>query len=364
MMDSTKGKWRAMAALGFAVALLAAACSSGDSTSTTDSTSSSGSDTTAAGGDGGDAAWEALVEAAQAEGSVVLYHAKADENAKAILDAFQEKYGISGEAVRAPGGPTIQRIEQELAAGTLQGDMILFGDKVYPEKFRDAGELLIPQGPAAEEYTAEEINGGIVTLGLTPLGIVYNTDAVSTPPTDWDDMIEPGLRVGVMDPAASNNWAAIYDLMGTYAGPDFVEQMSQQEPMVGQTSVVMVQSIAAGELDWTPFGFSYNLNQFEGTGAPIDFAYPESGTFVFTQVGFVHEKANHPNAGLLLLDFLMSAEGQEILNGNNEGISPLDDVPGTVQVPDGVELVPVDLSQFTSDDFAAITAEWTSLFAG
>lgn len=322
------------------------------------------STTEAAREDDGSAEWQEVVDAAKAEGQVVLYHAKSDENAKAILDAFEAKYGIKGTAFRAPGGPMTQRIEQELAAGSLGGDLVLFGDAVYPRGFAEKGELLEATGPAAEAYAEEDLGDGVVVMGRTPLAIIYNTDAISTPPTDWPDMLDDSLTVGLTDPAASKNWAALYSLIADAQGDDYLTELGKQDAKVDQTSVVLVQSIASGEIDWTPFGFSYNLNQFEGTGAPIALAYPKSATYVFTQVGFVHAKAAHPNAGRLLQDFLMSEEGQAILNGNNEGISPLDGVEGTVVVPDDVKIVPIDLSKFSDEDIAAITKTWNGLFAG
>lgn len=367
-MRTDKQRARALASAGLlaVMGLLAAACGDdGDDDTTTTTEAPSGTGTTAAAngdGEAGDEEWEAVIAAAQEEGAVTLYHQKADENAAAILAAFEDKYGIPGTAVRATGGALIQRIDQELAAGQLNGDVVLFGDVHYPEPFRDAGLLFEATGPAAEDYPPEMLGDGIVTVGNTPLAILYNTDTFPTPPESWRDFVQPGTSVGLTNPETTNNWAALYSLIKEHVGEDFLESLAGLRTNVQETSVTLVQSIAAGELDWTPFGFSYNLNQFAGTDAPIDIVYPDP-TFMFTQVGFVHREAAHPNAGRLLLDFLMSEEGQAILNGNNEGMSPLDDVEGTVQVPDDVEVIAIDLAEFSEEDFAAIKEEWRSLFA-
>lgn len=314
--------------------------------------------------DAEDDEWAQVVEAAQAEGSVVLYHAKAPENADAILAAFEEKYGIPGEHVRLTTGPIIQRFEEELAAGSLGVDVAMIGDTNWPRQFADAGELLEVTGPAAEGYGDDNINDGVVTMGLTPLAIIYNTETVDPPPTDWGDMADrDDLRVGVPDATASNTWAATYHLLIQLMGEDYLAAIGKQDPAIGQTSVTVAQSIAAGEVDWSGWGFDYNLNLFEGEDAPIGLVHPTSGTFVFTQVAFVHQDAPHPNAGRLLLDFLMSPEGQEILNGNNEGVSPLEGVPGTIELGDDVNVIPIDLQQITEEELQAAKDAYSEYIA-
>ena len=129
--------------------------------------------------------------------------------------------------------------------------------------------------------------------------------------------------------ATTTNWSAVYDLITKNVGADYLKKLSAQDSKIDMTSVTIVQSIVAGELDWTPFGFGYNLNQFGDQKVPLAIVYPKTATLVFTQVGWVHKKAAHPNAGLLLENYLMCPEGQAILNGNGEGVSPIPDVKGS-----------------------------------
>jgi iron(III) transport system substrate-binding protein len=367
-MKRTRRTWLAVL-LAMGLLTLASACGSdasddtsaaADSTTTTAAATSTSADACA---DTGSPEWEKIVAAAKAEGSVVLYHSKSDVWAKTLLDAFEAKYGVKGTSFRSTSGPLIQRIEQELAAGKLNGDVVLSGDPVYAEEtYGKKGDLLEPTGPAVEAYPSEDISNGVVTMGRTPLGILYNTNAITTPPTDWDDMLHDDYSVGLVDPAATTNWSAVYDLITKNVGADYLKKLSAQDSKIDMTSVTIVQSIVAGELDWTPFGFGYNLNQFGDQKVPLAIVYPKTATLVFTQVGWVHKKAAHPNAGLLLENYLMCPEGQAILNGNGEGVSPIPDVKGAIALAEGTKVVPIDLGQYTEDDFKAINDTWSSTF--
>ena len=82
---------------------------------------------------------------------------------------------------------------------------------------------------------------------------------------------------------------------------------------------------------------------------------PSSGTWAIVRSGMILTEAPHPNAARVLLDFLMSAEGQEILNGNKTGFT----------VAPGIKLVdpiPVDLAKVSIIDYGtyrdADTRRW------
>lgn len=360
-----------MLLVSVAMVALLGACGSDDDggdTEAADTTSTTGARAEEAAavdpcGEIGSPEWEQVVADAKAEGSVVLYHSKSDVWAKTLLDAFEAKYGIKGTSFRSTSGPLIQRIDQEIAAGKLNGDLVLSGDPVYArETYGTKGELLDPAGPAADDYPSEEINDNVITMGKTPLGILYNTNEITTPPTDWEDMLQGDLSVGLVDPAASTNWSVVYDLITKNVSADYLEKLSAQDSKIDMTSVTIVQSIVAGELDWTPFGFGYNLNQFGEQKVPLAIVYPKTATMVFTQVGWVHKKAAHPNAGLVLENYLMCPEGQKILNGNGEGISPIPDVEGAVELAEGTKVVPIDLGKYTEADLKAINDKWAATF--
>jgi iron(III) transport system substrate-binding protein len=83
-------------------------------------------------------------------------------------------------------------------------------------------------------------------------------------------------------------------------------------------------------------------------GAPIGFVYPKSGTTLTAGVGFVAAKARHPNAAKVLLNWLMTQKGQELLQQygglsvTRKGVKGLKYLPATAELPkvvDGLSLI-------------------------
>src|SRR4051812_46257612 len=70
------------------------------------------------------AADQALIEAAKKEGSVAWYTALiVNQFARPVAEAFEKKYGIKVEYVRANAGETILRIQNEAKAGRVMVDV-------------------------------------------------------------------------------------------------------------------------------------------------------------------------------------------------------------------------------------------------
>ncbi|MDE2789124.1 MAG: hypothetical protein OXI81_01705 [Paracoccaceae bacterium] len=67
--------------------------------------------------------WQDVVDAAKAEGKVVLYLAKSNAQAEALLKAFEAEYGITGEWLRGSARAQTSRLMGELQAGAPQADV-------------------------------------------------------------------------------------------------------------------------------------------------------------------------------------------------------------------------------------------------
>src|SRR5690242_11058099 len=69
------------------------------------------------------ASLDALIAAAKAEGSVMIYHTSAVATFKPVFTAFAQKYGIPVRNFYATGAPLSVRFASEIAAGTIQADV-------------------------------------------------------------------------------------------------------------------------------------------------------------------------------------------------------------------------------------------------
>jgi iron(III) transport system substrate-binding protein len=73
-----------------------------------------------------------------------------------------------------------------------------------------------------------------------------------------------------------------------------------------------VSAVVSGErpVSWGVSG--YRALEAKASGTPIELIYWEEGTAIAQFMGAVPAKAPHPNAGKLLLRWMMTKEGQEL----------------------------------------------------
>lgn len=284
--------------------------------------------TTEPDGTGSSEAWDEVVAAAQEEGSVVVYGAKGPPIPQLVTEGFEDAYGISVEYIEISSGDMVERVDQELEADQLGADVLLNSEILWQADLAAAGELVSPDlfGPSKDLWEEQYYADGMVQIAADPTGIIYNTDLVDTVPTDWDSLIDPQYtgRVGVLDASIATALTMYYRMLIDTMGEDYLEDLAALEPQIHGGSSTLSQAVAAGELAWAPFGNAYTTIPLQDEGAPIALAFPESGTSMVLMNAVAMTRASHPNAALLLMDWMMSVEGQTAINGNGKGLSPID----------------------------------------
>ncbi len=117
--------WRAAGLLILALVLGCAPAARSAPAAATDATS----DAPAAAEAGG---WDALVEAARAEGKVVVHGPPTAAVRTDLPRAFYDRFGIEMEYLGGPSGDTAAQLEQERQAGIYSTDAVLAGaDSMY-----------------------------------------------------------------------------------------------------------------------------------------------------------------------------------------------------------------------------------------
>ncbi|MET0767376.1 MAG: extracellular solute-binding protein [Aeromicrobium sp.] len=277
---------------------------------------------------------QALVEAAKAEGSVMWYTAYAEDRARHAADAFTTEYGIPVEIVRMPSPTLIQRYQAERDSGAHVADLIDYSG-ADPFLSAEEGEFVVLADsalPSVEAWPTDQIAGGVAPrLSLEPLGIAYNTDLIARNevPTEWTDVVAPAMRDGLAHPNwDSPSYLKLLELLDDEFGDDFLAELRSADGTIYEGGLPAMQAVAAGENTLLlPTAASFVL-PLQNSGAPVDFAVisPTIGIEVYAAVP---EKAPHPNAGRLLLDFLMSVPGQAEIS-QNQSVSALPDVPNSL----------------------------------
>lgn len=344
------------------MALIAAACGGDD-----DDGGETGSATSAA-GDGssgeatdGDPAYADLVAAAQEEGEVTIYSSQGLDALNAFGEAFEEQYGVGVEVVRGIDTELSSRVETEVETGGGP-DLYVSASQPWVEANTDLfAEPTSPQLTGAGDYDAEQYvhDGNFFEVGAAVLTMAWNTSEVDGL-TSYEELLDPQFadgKLGVIEPAAP----AIVDfylwLEETF-GEQYVEDLAAQEPRIYPSALPIGEALISGEIFASPYAAPVQIQPAKDSGAPVDFAIDDDGAWGARYFGMILNEAEHPNAAQLLADFMVTAEGQELVVGAASSILP--DVPGTLLTNEDVR--EQDLDALTPEAVAEYQEKWNSLF--
>jgi iron(III) transport system substrate-binding protein len=101
--------------------------------------------------------------------------------------------------------------------------------------------------------------------------------------------------------------------MGVERGVDFFRRLAALKPDLRKGHALLAQLVAAGELPIGLTVYSGNADSIKSKGGPIDWTAVEP-LVGRPQALAVARSAPHPHAALLFVDFVLSPEGQKLLN--------------------------------------------------
>jgi iron(III) transport system substrate-binding protein len=311
-----------------AVSLVVAACGSSDETETETDTAATG-----------DRSWEQVVAAAEEEGAVNVYTVSPPLQLERMKAGFEEAYPDITVNMTLGSGDLLARVESELQSGASGADAFLFSDPTFFEKH--SADLLELPGPNAEDWPADfwvEEGKSIIPTRYPWTMFVWNTQAFPDGFETWEDLTarEVNGKLGVLDyvsPAmiTTTNW------MVGELGEGYFADLGGLSPKRYNSAVTMGQSVASGELGVAYLSTPSIVRGLQDEGAPVESAIPETG-FALQWGGAALKIAENPNAAQVFMDWIMSPEGQEAVNGEGLGQSALPDIPGAVELPEGWEV--------------------------
>jgi iron(III) transport system substrate-binding protein len=311
--------------VAFAVAvLLLAGCFSGPS-------KGSGQAASGAGG---------IAAAAKKDGRLVWYTSIPQAVAKTVTDGFTAKYGIPVESVVLTSGLLATRFSSEQDSGKTEADVVTLADPVF---FDDAvskkwiTNVSAADVPSLATWPKDDVHSNsYVLVNIQPIGLSYHTGKITPDKAgNWQVLLDPTYKgqVYLVNPANVPNWLALLRVLQQTYGDNYLKGLAGQAPKFVDSSVPGAQQVAAGAGAIVFPSLLSVSSPLKTQGAPIDTVFPSPTTGV-EQYAAVTAKAPRPNAGRLFLDYLLSTEGQTLVN-KGTGASPLGPLPGTVPLPAG-----------------------------
>ncbi len=271
-----------------------------------------------------------LVAAAKKEGKlrVIIF-----SSYKKAAEVFEKKYGIRVEGAYVGAPDILRKVSQETQAGIFAIDVFA----TSPGPLSGLNDWTMPYKPAGFEKVAHVMKTLPKEWNQVPLfnhvvGASYNKKLVppEKAPRSIQDLLKPEYKGRIISrtPWLGSNYlvhiASFYSWFGeneekwTDYWTKFKANVGRYEPKWGQLhAAVGLKEFSLGifTLPYTPFTFGRS--------------YPDLGYSTFREpaiwwpnMAAIHKNAPHPNAAKLFVDFLVSAEGQNIFR--DEGLLPAD----------------------------------------
>jgi iron(III) transport system substrate-binding protein len=277
------------------------------------------------------AADAALIDAAKKEGEVVWYTTQiADQLVRPMAAGFRRKYGIKVRPTRANSAELSVRIINESRAGRPQSDV--FDGTSTVVALKKEAYVLRWMPDAAKDYPPQrkDPEGYWVAANLLFLTPGFNTNLVprGSEPRSYQALLDPKWR-GKMAWSAAATSASGPGFIGTALaemgeknGMAYLRELAKQRiANIDGSAREVLDRVIAGEYPLALQIFNHHAAISAKQGAPVDWIRMEPVAGLLSVIS-VHHDAPHPNAAKLLVDFIISRDGQQIFR--DAGYLPAD----------------------------------------
>lgn len=312
------------------------------------------------------------VAKAEQEGELVFYCHENEAGTAALMEGFGKDFPkIKTSYVRAQTGALYNKIVSERTAGRYLCDVLQLSDVAPAVDFEKKNGWENYVGPELGAYKAEYRSaraGDYFWTGVSFAGIAYNTEKVTGAdiPKSWKDINDPKWRNAISCKISSSGMQFVqWYTLGKMYGFDFWKQFAQQRPRGFDSRVQLFDRLARGDDKVCALAEYAAYVLYHEKKAPIELVFPADGLPATPLVVGIVDRAPHPNAARLYLDWAMSKRGQgyhqtnrNLLYGSVRSDAP--PMPTGKRLADFKLLFPADWDDYgrMRDQF---TKEWNGM---
>lgn len=295
--------------------------------------------------------WNDLIEAAKKEGTIVISGPPTQEVRTQLTSKFKERFGVEMEYLGGRSGDLMTRVESERQAGQYTLDAMIGGaqtlyTRVYGGKISDPlppvlinPEATDPKGWKTGKLWFMDPEGSHILRITNNYSHFLGVNEQYQNPAEikgWKDLLDPKFKgkIAAYDPTVSGaGWPPAAYLLKVL-GEDFIRGLYQgQEVAITRDDRQMSDWIARGTY---PIALSPGSNEMEslkrdGFKIVILRDLPDAPGTVSAGFGLIAlvNKAPHPNAAKLFVNWIAMKEGGEVYNRAQVSISNRADVQST-----------------------------------
>jgi iron(III) transport system substrate-binding protein len=261
-----------------------------------------------------------LEEGARSEGRVTLYTSLVvQQAAEPIKAGFEHRYPyLTVDMFRANSAQILQRVLAENRARVNKSDVVIAGAGPAIAKTGFAQPF---QSPALAAYPRDHVGPDNVyaAIRFSYQGIAFNTRLVSAAeaPQSYEDLADPKWRDRMVWSTSPETGAPFFitqvrQFMGEDKALAYLEALGRQNIATQSASIrAVLDQVIAGEY---AVGISMALHHIaisQAKGAPVGGTIPDP-VMARAEDVLMLRAAPHPYAAMLLIDFVLSEEGQKI----------------------------------------------------
>ncbi len=324
--------------------------------------------------------WEQVLAAAKKEGTVSLIGPVGSDRSDGLREPFVKKYGIKVEYLAARGSEVGPKLTTERNAGMFLWDVFIGGTStgtvvLLPGGMLDPLEpaLILPEVKDPKQWRGggiEFVDPGKRFMVMTPSqrGTLYVNPNVVKPDsiTSYKDLLNPKYKKKIVmdDPTKSGPGQSTFTFFYLHPtlGPNFIRELAKQEPTVLSDWSLEIDGIAKEKFLVLVGGTDVIAEERIKAGVPIAIIDPrkiKEGSDISPGSGglAMFNRAPHPNAAKVYINWLLSKEGQTGFAQVNGYISARLDVstahsPWRVPIPNSIKPYTMALRGLRADSIA------------
>jgi iron(III) transport system substrate-binding protein len=259
---------------------------------------------------------DSLIDTAKRESEVVYYASMNLSEANAVIGEFERRYPfIKVKLQRTGSEKLLTRVLTEARAKKTFADVIQTVE--FSMHIFNRSGILARHTPSANALYPKDFkeDGFWTTVYYNAYVTGYNTRLVAARalPRTYDDLLDPKWKGKLLMEGTKAEWfAGMLQILGQERGLKFMRDLAKQQPSPREGHELLAQLVVAGEGVFDVNIPAASVERMKERGAPID--WTALGPVPATMVGAgVAAQAPHPNAARIFLDFLLSREGQKLM---------------------------------------------------
>jgi iron(III) transport system substrate-binding protein len=262
-----------------------------------------------------------IIEGAKKEGQLVWYNTLVQPHAQGVIDLFMKQYPfIHATFWRGGGMQVYSKLMIESRAGRNDWDAVSLTNPEFVFDLKQRNIINRYNSPEREMFSEDlkDQEGYWTGYYALPTGLGFNTRMVRKDqvPKTYQDLLSPvwkGKKISV-DTEGQEFLMGLIQSWGKEKAVDYLKKLAAQEPALGRGNNKRIELTAAGEFPLV-VAFTHSIEANKTKGAPVDWVNLEPVVVQIDSI-MLGARAPHPNAAKLFIDFVLSQQGQELLQSN------------------------------------------------